>query len=59
LRMGIGDYRDKEALSDYVLSNFTADELVGLGQFIKYGAAVLKELTIDSIAQVMNRVNTK
>lgn len=59
LRMGIGDYRDKEALSDYVLSNFTADELAELSGFVKRGAAVLKELTTDPITQVMNRVNTK
>lgn len=59
LRMGIGDDRDKEALSDYVLSSFTADELTGLGDFVKCGAAVLEKLTVDSIAQVMNSVNTK
>lgn len=59
LRMGIGDYRDKEALSNYVLSSFTADELAGLSDFVKRGATVLKELTVDLITQVMNRVNTK
>lgn len=59
LRMGIGDDRDKEALSNYVLSSFTADELAGLSDFVKRGATVLKELTVDLITQVMNRVNTK
>ncbi|MBA3815932.1 MAG: aminoacyl-tRNA hydrolase [Parachlamydiaceae bacterium] len=59
LRMGIGDYRDREPLSDYVLSSFTAEELGGLSDFVKRGAAVLKELTADPITQVMNRVNTK
>jgi PTH1 family peptidyl-tRNA hydrolase len=59
MRMGIGDYRDKEGLADYVLNTFTADELGMLNEFIKYGAAVLKELMTDPIAKVMNRVNTK
>lgn len=59
LRMGIGDYRDKEPLSDYVLSNFTAEESVALNDFIKRGAVTLVDLTTDTPTQVMNRVNTK
>lgn len=59
LRMGIGDYRDKEPLSDYVLSSFTAEELSVLSEFIKRGALVLRDLMTDTATQVMSRVNRK
>lgn len=59
LRMGIGDYRDKEPLSDYVLSSFTAEESAALNDFVNRGAAALIDLIRDNPAQVMNRVNTK
>lgn len=59
LRMGIGDYRDVKPLSDYVLSSFTAEESNALPDFVRRGAIVLRDLTIDTPTQVMNRVNTK
>lgn len=57
LRMGIGDYRDNELLSDYVLSCFTAEESVALGDFVRRGAMALQDLTVEGTAQVMNRIN--
>lgn len=59
LRMGIGDYRDKEPLSDYVLSTFTAEESAGLGEFVERGTMALRDLTLEGASQVMNRINVK
>lgn len=59
LRMGIGDYRDNKPLADYVLSSFTAEEVLALGDYVKRGALVLRDLTKDTPTQVMSRVNTK
>jgi peptidyl-tRNA hydrolase, PTH1 family len=57
LRMGIGDYRDKEHLSDYVLNSFTAEESAVLDEFVRRGAMALRDLTLESTALVMNRIN--
>ncbi len=72
LRMGIGMSVDekngghlqgqpphKQPLADYVLSNFTAAEAAALDEFVKRGAAVLRSLTIETVTQVMNQINTK
>lgn len=59
LRMGVGSNGPGQDLADYVLSEFTAEEKASLDEFIKQGAAVLKTLTIETITQVMNRINTK
>lgn len=59
LRMGIGSQPVEQSLADYVLSDFSAEEAVGLDEFVKRGAAILKSLTAESIAKVMNRVNIK
>jgi len=59
LRMGIGSNAEGQPLADYVLSGFTIEETVALDEFVKRGAAVLKSLAVDTVAQVMNQVNTK
>lgn len=59
LRMGVGPNAPGQPLADYVLSEFTAEEKAALGAFVKQGAAVLDALTIETVTQVMNRINTK
>ena len=59
LRLGIGTKAVEQSLADYVLSNFTADEVAALDGFVKQGAAILRSLTIETVTQVMNKVNKK
>lgn len=61
LRMGIGGQPEDKGQSqaDYVLSDFNVQEAGLLDAFVKHGASVLKLLTMEPIALVMNKVNTK
>lgn len=45
LRLGVGsDRKENQTLADYVLENFSSDELKLLGCFVQKGAAALEEL---------------
>lgn len=59
LKMGIGSKAGEQTLADFVLSDFSAEEVIHLDEFVKSGAAVLKSLTTETITRVMSRVNTK
>jgi peptidyl-tRNA hydrolase, PTH1 family len=59
LRMGVGSKPVGQPLADYVLSDFTQEEIAALDEFVKRGASVLKSLVTEPVTQVMNRVNTK
>jgi len=59
LKMGVGSKGVGQILAEYVLSNFNSEETAVLEEFIKRGAAALKQLITEPHTQVMNRVNTK
>lgn len=57
LRMGIGS-KGIKPLADYVLSDFSADEMPSLDDFIGRGVSVLQSLVTEPVAKVMTKVNT-
>jgi peptidyl-tRNA hydrolase, PTH1 family len=57
LKMGIGTDKQKEALVDYVLSEFSLEESATLKEFVERGVVVLKRLFKEPVARVMNSVN--
>jgi peptidyl-tRNA hydrolase, PTH1 family len=57
LRMGIGKSSEGQDLADYVLTDFNLEEMAALSDFVRNAAAVLKSLTVESIAKVMSTVN--
>jgi PTH1 family peptidyl-tRNA hydrolase len=59
LRMGIGMKQDHRTLADYVLDNFTKEEMASLLGIVQRGVEVLNRLMHETIAHVMGTVNTK
>lgn len=59
LRMGIGRNVKEKTLADYVLDNFSNEEMLTLGDFVQEGAIVINRLMNESISHVMNSVNVK
>lgn len=59
LRMGIGSELNNKDLADYVLENFTAEELSELAKFVHKGTAVLTEVVSRPIADGINHINLK
>lgn len=59
IRMGIGKKQGEQSLADYVLSNFSSEEVAGLDGFVKRGVEVMRLLIIEPTSAVMNRVNVK
>lgn len=60
LRMGIGrELIEGQPLADYVLGNFTPEELGSLTDFVQRGVNILERLTRENVAHVMNSVNTR
>lgn len=64
LRMGIGNHRKSQeaseqpiSLADYVLGDFTREEVAGLEEFIDQGAQILMRFLKEPIANIMNGVN--
>lgn len=58
LRMGIGDPGQKN-LADYVLENFSPQELTQLEAFVDRGADVLQMLLTQPVSKVMSAINAK
>ncbi len=60
LRLGIaGKHYGQQALEDYVLQDFSKQEMEELPQFIEKAASVLERLIAEDPERVMNEVNTK
>jgi PTH1 family peptidyl-tRNA hydrolase len=59
LKLGVGSNEVGQPLAEYVLSNFNNEEAARLDEFVRKGVEALKLLMTESLAQVMNRVNTK
>jgi len=60
LRMGIGrQLGEGQPLADYVLGNFTPEELDSLTDFVQRGVDILERLTRETITHVMNTSNTR
>lgn len=60
LRLGIGaDRKASQDLADFVLDTFSQEELSKLPETLERGAEVMKSLTVENIATVMNAVNGK
>ncbi len=57
LRMGVGDQLGEKSLADHVLSPFNLEESSKLSDFVQKGVAVLEQLMVESITQVMNISN--
>lgn len=58
LKMGIGSPAEKN-LADYVLENFSPQELTQLEAFVDRGADILQCLLKHSLSKVMTQVNSK
>jgi peptidyl-tRNA hydrolase, PTH1 family len=58
VRMGIGR-PERGSVSDYVLSNFTADERMDLSDVVARGADAVEMLIEKGAAHTMNRLNRK
>jgi PTH1 family peptidyl-tRNA hydrolase len=58
LKMGIGSPTEK-SLADYVLENFSSQELTQLEAFVDQGADILQCLLKQSLSRVMTKVNSK
>lgn len=60
LRMGIGRPSiEGQPLADYVLGNFTPEELDSLTDFVQRGVNILERLTRENITHVMGDSNTR
>lgn len=59
LRLGIGRSNKKESLADYVLDNFSQEEMGDLPSFIKRGVEALNYILENGIAEAMQKVNAK
>ncbi|PJD95040.1 MAG: aminoacyl-tRNA hydrolase [Parachlamydia sp.] len=60
LRMGIGRpdrEKSQDELADYVLDNFSQNEMSHLATFLKQGVSVLERLLTQEVAEAMNIVN--
>lgn len=58
LRLGIGAKHPHQALADYVLDVFGAEERVHLVEFVEKGANILKRLLNEDPKKVMNDINS-
>jgi len=59
MRMGIDRQLDGRMLADYVLDNFSPEELTGLADFVQRGVEIVERLMSEGIADVMNSINAK
>lgn len=59
VRMGVDKNPPQIPLADYVLGSFNAEEQNKLLAFVEQGAAIVKRLITEDVAQVMNTVNTR
>ncbi len=59
LRLGVGSPRHKEAMADYVLSEFTKDEKKHLGNFIQEASECCVAWVKDGMSNAMNQFNRR
>lgn len=59
LRMGVGRGDSNRALADHVLDGFTADEGAVLASLLERGADTLRQLLVENVETVMNKINIK
>jgi len=59
VRIGIGNQFTKGYQSDYVLSNWSEDEISGLKNIINHSVEICESFTLNGIDNTMNRFNGK